>query len=283
MVWIIAVIALVGCGQFTTDTVRKDTTATTDALLREMKEYFGENQGLIEHTLAVYEYAEQIRQVEGGDILTVRAAAICHDIGIPKAKRVHGSAAGKFQQIEGPPIARRILTNLGLEERKVDHICRIIANHHTAHDDNTVATIEFKIVWDADALVNLRRRRAKTSKEKFSRIIKETFRTTKGLQIAEELYLTDNDKDAGFDTKKEIQHPVCVDIEEPSSADFSGQVKLENHYESANLKQCRFEWKLAELPTSREDQHAHTVLAEGAGPGIFGGKAVFAHHILPQV
>jgi len=191
MVWITAVIALVGCAQLTIDMEEKDTTAMTDALIKEMKQYFEDNQGLIKHTLAVYEHAEQIRQVEGGDILIVKAAAIYHDIGIPEAKRVHGSAAGKYQEIEGPPIAREILTKLDLGKKKVDHICRIIANHHTAHDENTVATIEFKIVWDADALVNLQRRRANTSKEKFSQIIEETFRTQKGLQIARELYLTD--------------------------------------------------------------------------------------------
>jgi len=266
IVWITAVMALVGCAQLTTDMANEDTTAMTHALIKEMKEYFGDNQGLIKHTLAVYGYAEQIWQVEGGDILTVRAAAIYHDIGIPEAKRVHGSAAGKYQEIEGPRIAREILTKLSLEKKKVDQICRIIANHHTAHDENTVATIEFKIVWDADALVNLQRRRANTSKEKFSRIIKETFRTEKGLEIAKQLYLTDTGKDAGFDKNEELRYPVSVDIEEPS-VDLSEQVKLENHFDSINLKQCRFEWKLAKLPAPRENQDTHTVLAKGTVPG----------------
>lgn len=266
MVWITAVVALIGCAQLTTDMAKEETTAMTDVLIKEMKEYFGDNQGLIKHTLAVYRYAEQIRQVEGGDILIVRAAAIYHDIGIPEAKRVHGSAAGKYQEIEGPSIAREILTKLGLEKKEIDHVCRIIANHHTAHNENTVTTIEFKIVWDADALVNLQRRRANTSKEKFSQIIEETFRTKKGLQIAKELYLADTGTDTRLDTNKELQYPVCVDIEEPS-ADFSGQVKLENHYYSTNLRQCRFEWKLAKLPAPRENQDTHTVLAKGTLPG----------------
>jgi len=207
MVWAMAAVVLVGCARLMTATANKDITATTDALLSEMKEHFGENQGRIKHTLAVYEYAEQIRQAEGGDILTVRAAAIYHDIGIPGAKRVHGSAAGKYQEIEGPPIAREILTKLGLEKSKVDHICRIIANHHTAHDEDTVATIEFKIVWDADALVNLRRRRANTSKEEFSRIIEQTFRTQRGLQLAKELYLTDTGKRTGSISVQQAKRP----------------------------------------------------------------------------
>lgn len=117
IVWILAAVASVGCTQLTTGMANKDITAMTDALIREMKEYFAEKQGLIKHTLAVYGYAEQIRQVEGGDTLVVRAAAIYHDIGIPEAKRVHGSTAGKYQEIEGPPIARNILTKLDLEKR----------------------------------------------------------------------------------------------------------------------------------------------------------------------
>jgi len=267
IVWILAVVASVGCAQLTTGMANKDITAMTDALIREMKEYFGENQGLIKHTLAVYGYVEQIWQVEGGDTLVVRASAIYHDIGIPEAKRVHGSAAGKYQEIEGPPIARNILTKLGLEKKKLDHICRIIANHHTAHDKNTVATIEFKILWDADALVNLERRRANTSKEKFRRIIEETFRTKKGLQIAKELFLGQKSETPSLSgDDRELQSPVRIDIEK-LSADFSGQVKVENHYDSTNLRQCRFEWKLAKLPAPREKQDTHTVLAKGTVPG----------------
>ena len=181
----------IGCAQLTSEMPKRDVTAISESLITEMKAYFGENQGLIQHTVAVYGYAKQIREAEGGDILTARAAAIYHDIGIPEAKRVHGSSRGKYQEIEGPPIARRILSHLNLDQDRIDHVCHIIANHHTAHDKETVDTIEFKIIWDADALVNLRRRRANTSKERFSEIINDTFRTRKGLEIAKELYLSD--------------------------------------------------------------------------------------------
>ena len=94
IVWIVALIAVVGSAQSAAELPQKDTAAMTDALIEEMEGYFGDNQGLIKHTLAVYEYADQIRRVEGGDLLTVRAAAIYHDIGIPEARRVHGSSAG---------------------------------------------------------------------------------------------------------------------------------------------------------------------------------------------
>ena len=123
-----------------------------EELIQEMKTVFGSDQRRIDHALAVLGYAEQINSVEGGDKLVVTAAGILHDIGILQAERKHGSSAGKYQQIEGPPIARTILERLGFDADRTDHICRIVGSHHTAHD---IDTIEFRVLWDADWLVNL--------------------------------------------------------------------------------------------------------------------------------
>jgi len=190
--WIIPGLTLIlaGCGHVGTqkDLANSNPPAVSDALIAEMKGYFAENEGLINHTVAVLGYAEQIRQEEGGDSLVVKAAAIYHDIGIPQARRVHGSSAGKYQEIEGPPIARNILDGLGLDVEKINHICRIIANHHTAHDERTTATIEFKIIWDADALVNLRKKLTGGDEQTRRRIIDERFRTATGRRIAQTLH-----------------------------------------------------------------------------------------------
>lgn len=191
VVWILLLMPWVGWSQSTSSSAANHENDMTQALIAEMKGYFAENQGLIDHTLAVYQYAEQLRQKEGGDVLTVRSAALYHDIGIPEARRVHGSAAGKFQEKEGPPIARRILSELNLESTRADFICRIIANHHTAQDEETTSTVEFKIIWDADALVNLRRKQGKTDEDTFHRIIHDTFRTETGLQRAKALFLSE--------------------------------------------------------------------------------------------
>jgi len=191
MVMITLAIIVVGSTPRILGMTPTDTNALTDIFIKEMKQYFEGKQGLVNHTLAVYGYAEQIRQVEGGDVLTVRGAAIYHDIGIPEAGRIHGSSAGKYQEIEGPPIAKKILSDLSLDKKKMDFICRIIANHHTAHDEKTIATIEFKIIWDADALVNLRRKQGVIGKKEFRRIIQQTFRTETGLQLAKALFLAE--------------------------------------------------------------------------------------------
>jgi putative nucleotidyltransferase with HDIG domain len=160
-----------------------------DRLIEEMKSYFSDKQGLINHTMAVYGYANQLHKTEGGDPLVVKAGALYHDIGIPEARRVHGSSAGKYQEIEGPPIARRILNKLGVAPEPADHICRIIANHHTAHDEATVDTIEFQIVWDADGLVNHARRKLGNSNEEIRRKIEQLFRTPTGKKMAREMFL----------------------------------------------------------------------------------------------
>ena len=78
-----------------------------DASILEMKRVFGRDQRRIDHALAVLDYAEKILARKRADPLVVKAAAVLHDIGIHKAEAKHGSAAGRLQEIEGPPIARR--------------------------------------------------------------------------------------------------------------------------------------------------------------------------------
>ncbi|GAG09483.1 unnamed protein product, partial [marine sediment metagenome] len=145
-----------------------------------------EDQKRIKHTLAVLNNAEQIQNLESGEPLIVRAAAILHDIGIHEAERKYGSSAGKYQEIEGPPIAEEILKRYDISSEALEHICRIIANHHSAKD---IDTIEFRILWDADWLVNLPGDFADASKEKLKEIIDKTFKTCKGRQMAMQLFL----------------------------------------------------------------------------------------------
>jgi putative nucleotidyltransferase with HDIG domain len=151
-----------------------------------MKNVFGQDQKRIEHALAVLDYAEQIQNAEGGDPLIVRAAAILHDIGIHEAEHKHGSSAGKYQEIEGPPIADEILEKDDIPAEAIEHICKIIANHHS---DKNINTIEFRIVWDADQIVNLRTDSSEVSNEKLQEIIDKRFKTDEGRRIAAELFV----------------------------------------------------------------------------------------------
>jgi len=126
----------------------------TEDLVTAMKQEFGDDQRRIGHALAVLSYAERILDQEGGRHNIVIASAILHDIGIQDAERKHGSSAPKYQEMEGPPIAKRILKCIrGLDSQEMDHVCRIVGSHHSAHG---IDSLEFKIVWDADWLVNFR-------------------------------------------------------------------------------------------------------------------------------
>lgn len=160
-----------------------------EGLTKAMEGVFAKNKGMIEHTMKVTGYAMQIQGEEGGDPLTVQAGALLHDIGIPKAREVHGSSAGKYQEIEGPPIARKIMTKLGMEPERIDLVCHIIANHHSAADPETVVTPEFQAVWDADWLVNFPGRYRDKSNDQKQKLIDEIFKTARGKTLARSMFV----------------------------------------------------------------------------------------------
>jgi len=163
-----------------------DVKSLCERLVARMKETFGSDRRRIDHALKVLDHAETIQEAEGGDPLTVRAAAVLHDIGIHEAERKHGSAAGRFQEIEGPPIARAILEEFQLDDDTIDHVCRIVGSHHSAKE---IDTREFRIVWDADWLVNIPDEHAGASREKLAKLIARVFKTKLGRTLAEELFL----------------------------------------------------------------------------------------------
>ncbi len=155
-------------------------------LIEAMKRVFGEDQRRIDHALKVLDYAQQINQQEEACGKIVIAAAVLHDIGIHKAEKKYGSSAGKYQEIEGPPIARDILEKLDFETAEIDHICKIVANHHSAKD---IDTPEFRIIWDADWLVNIPDEFPNADSTKLSEVIQKVFKTQAGKKLAEEIYL----------------------------------------------------------------------------------------------
>ena len=159
----------------------------SNKLIDEMKHVFGSDTRRIEHALAVLDFAEKIQMNEGGDALVVKAAAVLHDIGIQEAERKHNSSAGKYQEMEGPPIADGILKKYEVPVEKVEHICKIIANHHSAKD---IDSVEFRIIWDADNIVNLGDEAHNFNTEKIQKIIEKRFKTRTGCLLARELFLS---------------------------------------------------------------------------------------------
>ncbi len=151
-----------------------------------MEEYFGEDRRRIGHALKVADFAERILRHEPGNRELVLAAAYLHDIGIHEAERKHGSTAGNLQEIEGPPIARQILSSLGYEKLFIDEVCEIIASHHSPGE---VETDNFRVIWDADWLVNIPDELDLNDKDKLRKTIGKVFMTATGRRLAEEAFL----------------------------------------------------------------------------------------------
>ena len=158
-----------------------------DALITEMENYFKGDTRRIKHAREVTGYAERLLQMENeGDYSTVIGAAVLHDIGIHQAEKKYGSTGGKYQEKEGPPIAREILTRLRFEQDKIEEICDIIAHHHSP---GKITTRNFGILYDADWLVNLRDEYDIQDSNKLSNIIDRVFLTKSGKALAKDIYL----------------------------------------------------------------------------------------------
>ena len=157
------------------------TDSLCQGLIEEMRRVFGEDSRQIQHALAVLDYAESILPNEHADPLVVKAAAVLHDIGIHQAEQKHGSPAGKYQEAEGPPIAREILQKLQVDPVRAEHVCRIVGSHHSASD---IDTPEFRILWDADRLASAGEECREMDRAALERHVRTAFRTQTGRALA---------------------------------------------------------------------------------------------------
>ena len=55
-------------------------------------------------------------------MLILETAAYVHDIGIKISEEKYNSSAGKYQEIEGPPIAEEMLTKLGYDKHVIERV-----------------------------------------------------------------------------------------------------------------------------------------------------------------
>jgi HD superfamily phosphodiesterase len=120
-----------------------------------MIEYFCTDVARINHALKVFGFAGTISRSEKltPDIIEkIEITALLHDIGIPNSEKKYKSSAGKYQEAEGPPVAREILQKLNYNAEIIERVCFIIGNHHTY---SKIDDIDFQILVEADFLVNI--------------------------------------------------------------------------------------------------------------------------------
>ncbi|MEJ2470312.1 MAG: HD domain-containing protein [Desulfuromonadales bacterium] len=160
--------------------------AFLDAVRTAMERYFGADRRRIDHALQVSCYAEELLAYVDADPVVTLAAAYLHDIGIHEAERKHKSSAGNWQEIEGPPIARELLTTLGADGDLTERVVAIVAAHHTR---DGVAAPEFRVIWDADALVNFAEVLPDKSEEQIESILQGHMVTEPGFRIARNIFI----------------------------------------------------------------------------------------------
>jgi len=159
-----------------------------DRVAIEVKRYLKQDFKRVGHAIRVARYAEQIGREEGGNLAVILCTAYLHDIGIKEAERKHNSTDAKYQEEEGPPIAREILTRLGAKQGLIDEVCDIIAHHHHPKEDETV---NFKSLYDADLITNLEEKQKENpiEPEKLTGIIEKSFLTGSGANLARKVLI----------------------------------------------------------------------------------------------
>ena len=159
-----------------------------DRVAIEVKRYFKQDFKRVGHAIRVARYAEQIGREEGGNLAVILCTAYLHDIGIKEAERKHNSSAAKYQEEEGPPIAREILNRLVAKEELIDEVCDIVGHHHHPREKET---INFKSLYDADLIANLEEKQKEnpTAPERLSDIIEKSFLTGSGRKLGKKMLL----------------------------------------------------------------------------------------------
>ena len=132
----------------------------------EMIKYYAGDKKRINHFIKVHGYAKAIGEAEELDertMLILETAAYVHDIGIKISEEKYNSSAGKYQEIEGPPIAEEMLTKLD--------------------------GIDYQILVEADFLVNIDE--DEMTKETAENVREKIFKTKSGTQMLDNLFLTE--------------------------------------------------------------------------------------------
>lgn len=141
----------------------------------------------IHHFLKVYAFARAIGEQEGLDsaaLEVLELAAVLHDIGIKASEEKYHSAAGKYQELEGPPVAREILAEFHLPPEVVERVCYLISRHHTYSE---VDGLDYQALIEADFLVNIYEDGMSPSQVRA--IGDRIFKTRSGKQFLKYLYL----------------------------------------------------------------------------------------------
>ena len=183
-------------GELPPELLAKKKDLIKDRVAIEMKRYFGTDFKRIGHASRVARYVDEIgallvedeKEAKGYSPAVAGIAGYLHDIGIKEAERKFDSSAAKFQHQEGPPVAREILLNLGVDQVVIDEVCDIIGHHHLPGPEET---INFKVLHDADLITNLEEKQKEEASppEYLATVVGSSFLTGQGREVARKVLL----------------------------------------------------------------------------------------------
>ena len=74
-----------------------------------------------------------------------------HDIACPLCREKYGNTNGRYQELEGAPMAREFLADAGLEPEEADRVAYLVGHHHTLRD---IDGADYQILIEADYIAN---------------------------------------------------------------------------------------------------------------------------------
>ena len=108
------------------------------AAIEKMTEFYKGNLHDVAHFMKVWGFARTIGQLEGLDQQTQQTleyTAVVHDIACPLCREKYGSASGKHQELESPPLVEAFFEGLPVGRGDVERISWLAAHHHTYTND----------------------------------------------------------------------------------------------------------------------------------------------------
>lgn len=160
---------------------------SVETILREAVAYDSPDVKRINHFLKVYSFAKMIGEGEHlsrKEQYILEIAAVLHDIGIRESEKKYGSCDGKYQEIEGPIIARNLLGRLGVENEVAERVCFLIGHHHTY---DQVDGPDYQILIEADFFVNAYE--GGMDVDAMRNVYERIFRTETGKELFGKMYL----------------------------------------------------------------------------------------------
>lgn len=163
---------------------------TISEIMKKMIDFSEQNIHDINHLVKVHSFAKTIGELEGLDTETqfiLEVAAITHDIACPLCRIKYGNTNGKYQELEGDPLAREFLKDTGLSNAQVDRVAYLVGHHHTV---TGVDGSDYQILLEADYIVN-----ADESKYSIENIINTRnflYKTKSGITLLNSIYGLNN-------------------------------------------------------------------------------------------